>query len=737
VVSSDLCAANGFFGPSTTCASIVSCTPPLVVISQIYGGGGNGGATYTNDYVELFNRGHTAVAIGGWTIQYASAAGTTWQTVAVPSNTTLQAGQYYLIQLASGGGVGSPLPVTADATGGINMSGTNGKVALSRLSTALTGGCASTAGVVADFVGFGTADCREGAAAANNAPAPTSSATALIRNSNGCADTNNNANDFTGNLSPSPRNTATISECAAGNPPSGTGVASPNPACVGTLVTFTVTTVNGTDPVSVVSGDFSALGGNNPEGFTNSAANTWTFSLTLPNVTQQVWQIPVTIIDTGSRTATTNISLTVSSCNSSLSSATADPNYVCNGTQTRLFVTATPGPNSSAANLAVTADLSSLSASAPNPASFTRVGTSNIYEYFVTTDANLAVGAKTITLNLTDNAVAADTRNVTVTTAPCTNSTSQIVISQVFGGGGNSGAIFKNDYVELFNRSGVAVSIDGWSLQYGSDTDAGFSGPIGSNGNSNAPVALSGTIQPGKYFLVQLAAGANTSAPELPTADLVGTPAIPLSSTAGRIALVRNSLAPLGPTAGGACSNTSIEDFVGYGTTAECYEGDSTLGPTANTSNAVAIFRRLNGCQDTNRNIFDFFLGVPAPRNGATAANNCVPVASGVCCRGASCTTGFADQTACSAAGPVLQPGAANKFVASASCNVLGNNVSPCCYANYNHNATLEVQDIFDFLNDWFAGKKIAIPGGDGVSGTLAVQNIFDFLNAWFAGGCN
>jgi hypothetical protein len=46
------------------------------------------------------------------------------------------------------------------------------------------------------------------------------------------------------------------------------------------------------------------------------------------------------------------------------------------------------------------------------------------------------------------------------------------------------------------------------------------------------------------------------------------------------------------------------------------------------------------------------------------------------------------------------------------------------------------VQDIFDFLNDWFAGRKSAIVGGDGTTGTLAVQNIFNFLNAWFAGGC-
>ncbi len=120
--------------------------------------------------------------------------------------------------------------------------------------------------------------------------------------------------------------------------------------------------------------------------------------------------------------------------------------------------------------------------------------------------------------------------------------------------------------------------------------------------------------------------------------------------------------------------------------------------------------------------------------------------APGVCCRGSTCSTAFADAAACAAAMDTVAPlTVLSKFVTgSATCNTpvtvpgtLGNILSPCCYANYNHNSQLEVQDIFDFLNDWFAGKKGAIVGGDGTTGTLAVQNIFDFLNSWFAGGCN
>jgi hypothetical protein len=40
-----------------------------VVVSQIYGGGGNAGATFRNDYVELFNAGSGAVDLSGWTVQ--------------------------------------------------------------------------------------------------------------------------------------------------------------------------------------------------------------------------------------------------------------------------------------------------------------------------------------------------------------------------------------------------------------------------------------------------------------------------------------------------------------------------------------------------------------------------------------------------------------------------------------------------------------------------------------------
>src|SRR5258707_6934842 len=48
-----------------------------LVVSQVYGGGGNSGSTYKNDFIEIFNRGTTAVNVSGWFLQFASAGGST------------------------------------------------------------------------------------------------------------------------------------------------------------------------------------------------------------------------------------------------------------------------------------------------------------------------------------------------------------------------------------------------------------------------------------------------------------------------------------------------------------------------------------------------------------------------------------------------------------------------------------------------------------------------------------
>src|SRR6476661_4576140 len=174
----------------------VGSTATGVVISQVYGGGGNNGATYTNDFIELYNRGSSAVIVDGWSVQYASSTGSTWQVTTL--NGSIPAHGYYLVQESKGAGGTSALP-TPDATGGIPMAGGAGKVALVSAATALSGSCPTSAAV--DFVGYGAANCFEGSGPTGGL----ANATAAIRNGNGDQDTNDNASDFTV-AAPTPRN---------------------------------------------------------------------------------------------------------------------------------------------------------------------------------------------------------------------------------------------------------------------------------------------------------------------------------------------------------------------------------------------------------------------------------------------------------------------------------------------------------------------------------------------------
>jgi hypothetical protein len=172
-----------------------------IVVSQIYGGGGNSGAPYQYDFVELHNRGNTVVSLAGWSVQYASSIGSSW--IVTPLAGSIPPGGYYLVQEA-GGGSGSLLP-TPDATGTISMSATTGKVALVTSTTALTSSTPA-AGTYVDLVGWGTsATWFEG-----SGPAPlTSNTGAIFRATSGCTDTNNNVSDFTTATTPNPRNAAT------------------------------------------------------------------------------------------------------------------------------------------------------------------------------------------------------------------------------------------------------------------------------------------------------------------------------------------------------------------------------------------------------------------------------------------------------------------------------------------------------------------------------------------------
>ncbi len=173
-------------------APAASATSTGGVVNEVYGGGGNSGATLKNDFIELANRGTASLAVDGWSVQYISAspgASTVWQATAL--NGSITAGGYYLVGEAAGAGGTQDLPTT-QATGTINMSGSAGTVALVKSMTPLTcktaAACAADPNVV-DLVGYGNAVVAEGT------DAPGLSNTTSDQRST-AADTDNNSADF-------------------------------------------------------------------------------------------------------------------------------------------------------------------------------------------------------------------------------------------------------------------------------------------------------------------------------------------------------------------------------------------------------------------------------------------------------------------------------------------------------------------------------------------------------------
>ncbi|MEU1537392.1 endonuclease/exonuclease/phosphatase family protein [Actinacidiphila glaucinigra] len=188
------------------------------VVAEVYGGGGNSGATLTNDFVELANAGAAAYDLSGYSVQYlpgSPSASSKWQATALTG--AIAPGGRYLVSESAGTGGTTPLPA-ADASGSIAMSGTSGTIALVNGTTPLT--CITAADCTADprvvdLVGFGTAVVREG-----SGPATGASNTASVARGASLADTDDNAADLTAGA-PTPVN-------AAGQTPGG-GTTDPTP----------------------------------------------------------------------------------------------------------------------------------------------------------------------------------------------------------------------------------------------------------------------------------------------------------------------------------------------------------------------------------------------------------------------------------------------------------------------------------------------------------------------------
>lgn len=294
---------------------------PNLVISQVYGGGGNSGATWRNDYIELFNRGTDPVSLSGLSLQYTSATGTgnfgaNANQLTVLPNVTLSPGQYYLVQEAANGTstVGAlltPAPDLVPATP-INMSASDGKVALvnSTASLGCNGGsnpCSTAAkALIIDLVGYGSANFFEGGKAAPSI----SSTFADFRRNGGRTDSDDNGADFV-KAAPVPRN--------SGETASAIGVVlsvdPASPAWLGDTVVFSAVVTPALNPTSTgiaVAADLSAIGGGAAVAFTDNGDGSFSASFTIAtDGPTGTFSLPVSVSDAQGRSATSSIALSV------------------------------------------------------------------------------------------------------------------------------------------------------------------------------------------------------------------------------------------------------------------------------------------------------------------------------------------------------------------------------------------------------------------------------------------
>ncbi|MFD6276831.1 endonuclease/exonuclease/phosphatase family protein [Streptomyces sp. NPDC060209] len=198
-------------------------------------------------------------------------------------------------------------------------------------------------------------------------------------------------------------------------------------------------------------------------------------------------------------------------------------------------------------------------------------------------------------------AAVAVTLSVTALPAAFAAPSSSAVISEVYGGGGNSGATLTRDYIELANAGQSSFGLSGFSVQYLPGTP--------SAGSLWQVSELSGAVAPGARYLVAQAAGTGGTV-ALPTADATGT--VAMSAASGTVALVSGT-APLTCKTGADCAaDTRIVDLVGYGS-AVVREGS---GPVTGAS-ATASVARGTSLADTDDNAADLTAGTPTPVNAA------------------------------------------------------------------------------------------------------------------------
>lgn len=194
----------------------------------------------------------------------------------------------------------------------------------------------------------------------------------------------------------------------------------------------------------------------------------------------------------------------------------------------------------------------------------------------------------------------------------------EVVISQVYAAGGVATSAFKQDFVEIFNRSDRDIPLEGLSLRVAPASD-----DFAAGGKE-----LSGSIPKGGYVLIALGGDpAGLGEKDLPTPDVDATLSLSLGPD-GKVALALTS-EPLNCGGTSRCGSKAL-DLVGYGGASD-FEGADKVGKLNDPKKAA--LRKNGGCVDTDGptggNKADFTIGEAAPRTSSTEAAPCPPSGPG------------------------------------------------------------------------------------------------------------
>jgi uncharacterized protein (TIGR03437 family) len=631
--------ANGstrIHASSTTGTTTVSSSPATLtvepgagqlVLSEFRTRGPSGAA---DEFIEIYNPTTSALAIGGLRIRASNGSGTISDRITITAGKTLGPGCHYLLANSSSGGFSGSVP--ANQTYGTGITD-NGGIAIT----------ASNGTRIIDAVGMsGASAYNEGGTLV---PIAGNLDQSYERKPGGAfgngADTNNNAVDFALTAPTNPQNSS--SECldTSSAELAITIADSPDPVTISSNLSYTLTLINNgaADAHDVTVSD------NLP-----SAVTFVSCSSTGDGVCGGLGNDPVVMFPSLASGSSATITLVVTA------NGSAGTTITNTATTTSAIPDSNPANNSAIATTLVQASLPALSIntvsanegdngetafsfvvslSAPAPAGGvtfdiathdnTATAANGDYVAKTLTSETIPAGQQTYTFAVVVNGdtlvestetFLVNVNNVSgaVVTIGQGQGTIQnddkaiLVISQLYAGGGNSGAQFTNDFVEILNRGTTTIDFatTPYSVQYAGATASFVSSKVD---------LISGTMAPGQYFLAQLSSGGANGAP-LPTPDATGS--IAMAATAGKVALVFGTTLLTGS---GCPLATGIADFVGYGTTANCFEGE---GRAPAPNNITADLRKAGGCTDTNDNVADFLISVPFPRNTSSPVNNCL-----------------------------------------------------------------------------------------------------------------